>query len=256
MDRTDLAAFTDTNYFESFRAMSIAAGSPVSDTGRVLCVSTGAPVAFLNIAFVTRPLGDPERELTAAMAFFDELGLPFVVRVREGVDPAAEAAAEALGMPYSDTVPGMALFPVGPPPANPPGLRIERAGDRAGLAAFQRVMAAGFGMPIDIARRLITLATLDVPGIECYLGYVDGEPVTSSTLCRTGRTAGVYNVATIESHRKRGLGEAMTWHAVTRGAQAGCDVAILQASEMGRPIYERMGFRLVAPYRTFHRPGY
>jgi predicted acetyltransferase len=71
---------------------------------------------------------------------------------------------------------------------------------------------------------------------------------------KSGTTAGIYNVATLPSHRKRGYGEAMTWRAVAGGAAAGCDVAILQASQMGRPIYERMGFRLVAPYRTFHRP--
>ena len=33
-----------------------------------------------------------------------------------------------------------------------------------------------------------------------------------------------------------------------RRRAAGCDVAILQASEMGRPIYERLGFRTVVEY--------
>jgi hypothetical protein len=32
-------------------------------------------------------------------------------------------------------------------------------------------------------------------------------------------------------------------------------MSALQASAMGRPVYERMGFRLVSPYRTYHRPG-
>ena len=34
-------------------------------------------------------------------------------------------------------------------------------------------------------------------------------------------------------------------------ASAGCDVAVLQASSMGRPIYERMGFRLVQEYDAY-----
>ena len=95
--------------------------------------------------------------------------------------------------------------------------------------------------------------TLALPGFECYIGSVDGEAVATSTLVVTGTTAAVYNVATLESHRRRGLGEALTWHAVRAGAAMGCDVSTLQASAMGRPIYERMGYRYVAPYRTFHR---
>jgi predicted acetyltransferase len=69
-----------------------------------------------------------------------------------------------------------------------------------------------------------------------------------------GAVAGVYNVAALPSHRRRGIGEAMTWRSVARGREAGCTVAVLEASEMGRPVYERMGFRVVAPYRTFRRP--
>lgn len=256
MDDSALAGLADANYFAAFRAMAVAAGGRVRESGGVLSVATGAPVAFLNVAFVTGRLTDPERSLRDATQFFDALGLPFVVRVREGVDASAERAAEKLGMPYSDTVPGMALFPISAPPAVPPGLRVELISDETGLAAFHEVMAAGFSMPIEIAQLLVTPRTIGVPGLECYLGYVDGRAVAASTLCRFERTAGVYNVATLDSHRRRGLGEAMTWQAVTRGAAAGCDVAVLQASEMGRPVYERMGFRLVAPYRTFHRPGY
>jgi ribosomal protein S18 acetylase RimI-like enzyme len=78
--------------------------------------------------------------------------------------------------------------------------------------------------------------------------------VASSALIVIDGVAGVHYVGTLASHRRRGFGEAMTRHAVDEGAQAGCRSATLQASEMGQPIYERMGFRVVTQYKTFVRP--
>jgi predicted acetyltransferase len=71
---------------------------------------------------------------------------------------------------------------------------------------------------------------------------------------RTGRTIGVYSIATIPSARRHGYGAAMTARVVADGARDGCDVAILQASPMGRPIYERLGFRTVVTYDAFTNP--
>jgi GNAT superfamily N-acetyltransferase len=256
MTNEELVAAVDANYFASFRLMCEAAGKPVHESGGVLSCASGAPAAFLNIAFVTRRLERPEEALTESMAFFDGLGLPFVVRIREGVDPAAERAAERLGMPYSDTVPGMALPSIPSSPPLPAGLAVRIVRPGPDVARFQGVVAEGFGMPIELARELFTEKVLaGVPAMEAYLGLVDGLPVATSTLVRTDAVAGVYNVATLDTHRRRGIGEALTWYAIERGAEAGCTMAALQASEMGQPVYERMGFRVVAPYRTFHRPG-
>ena len=108
-------------------------------------------------------------------------------------------------------------------------------------------------MPLELVTRFVTPASLDVPSLESYLGTVDGEAVATSSLYVAGGTAGIYSVATIPSHRRRGIGAAMTWHAVARGKQHGCNVAILQASTMGKPVYEAMGFRTVAPHKTFQR---
>ena len=43
----------------------------------------------------------------------------------------------------------------------------------------------------------------------------------------------------------------MTARVVADGVVAGCDIAALQASEMGRPIYERLGFRTVVRYAAY-----
>jgi GNAT superfamily N-acetyltransferase len=140
-------------------------------------------------------------------------------------------------------------------PAAPRDLKIRTV--RAGklLRDYHGVVALGFGMPIEIARALVSSNLLLDPESESFVGYVDDVPVATSTLILGGRVAGVFNVATHPEHRKRGYGEALTWRAIQRGAELGCDLAALQASDMGRPIYERMGFNLVSPYKTFHRPG-
>jgi hypothetical protein len=43
----------------------------------------------------------------------------------------------------------------------------------------------------------------------------------------------------------------MTARVVTDGLAAGCTAAALQASEMGRLIYERLGFRTAVSYVAY-----
>lgn len=251
----DLALRTDANYYNAWRAFArLMGGGAVREDDGLLLTDLGLGVQHLNIAFVTRPLQNPVEQVGRALAFFAERGAPFVVRIREGLDPAAEAACEQLGMPYADTVPGMASLALTAPPL-PPGLAIQRVTAPRELAAFSRVVAHAFGLPLRLAEGLFPPAILLEPGIELFLGTAGDEPVATATLIRSGGVAGVYNVATLPGHRRRGYGEALTWQAVSAGAARGCDMAALQASEMGRPVYERMGFNLVSPYRTFHLPS-
>ena len=73
-------------------------------------------------------------------------------------------------------------------------------------------------------------------------------------LLDSGTLAGyprVYEIATIPSARRRGYGAAMTARVVLDASAAGCDVAALQASASGRPIYERVGFRVDVLYVSY-----
>ncbi|MEX2247315.1 MAG: GNAT family N-acetyltransferase [Dehalococcoidia bacterium] len=245
----------DANYAASMRVMTgLGAGTECRDLRGLFLAATGRPVAWLNMALIVRPLPEPEAQLREACAFYDERGLPFIVRVRGGLDPASEVAAAALGMPYSDTVPGMILEPIGRVPAAPEGVEVRVVGDEEELRAWDGVVRQSFGLPAEF-EGFFGPWLVGVPDTRLYLAYVDGEVAATSMLMATDRVAGVYCVATLDAYRRRGLGEAMTWRAMGDGAEMGCLFGYLQASEMGKPVYERMGFREVIDYRTFVRPA-
>jgi predicted acetyltransferase len=66
--------------------------------------------------------------------------------------------------------------------------------------------------------------------------------------------AGIYFVSTLLEFRRRGFGEAMTWRGVLDGRATGCRLSYLRASRMGRPMYEKIGFRVVEEYRGWRKP--
>ena len=241
-------------------AMGFIAGlQPTGQVGRfgdVAYVSSGIPIRLFNQA---QPVGDragPE-ELDEAVRLLRRRGAPFVVHLREGTDDHLAACLAGLGLVArsDEPMPGMALQPISSMPPGPAELEIRVARDAAVLDDHCRVAAAGFGIDIDIVRSFLTVAALADPATAVYAGYVDGQPVATSLGYRTGDTIGVYNVATVESARRRGYGAAMTRKAIAAGGAAGCSVATLQASAMGFPIYESIGFRTVARYRAYVEPG-
>jgi len=77
-----------------------------------------------------------------------------------------------------------------------------------------------------------------------FVGYVDGEPVSTTSLVAAAGVVGVYNVATLPGSRRRGIGEAVMRQALA--AVHGGEPVILQSTPDGLKLYERMGFRTVA----------
>jgi GNAT superfamily N-acetyltransferase len=257
MTDDELIAGCDRNYFEAWRLLASASDQGiVEEENGVLIAAPGGTIVWLNIVFVTQPLGKPRAQLERAFDRLDERGMPFLLRIREGLDGASErAAVESLGLRYTDSIPGMALAPMPAQAATPPeGLDIRPVRDAATFGAFSDIIASTFDIDPSVCREVLTPKLVELVNAHWYLGYADGKPVAGSALITTDGVAGVHYVGTLASYRRRGFGEAMTRHAVDEGAKAGCRSSTLQASEMGQPIYERMGFRVVTSYKTFVRP--
>ncbi len=245
-----LARAIETNLHAQFLSWGGWRGAEVRDEGDLLLLSTPTSIGMFNGAF---RLGlAPERadsRLIATLAYFAGRGAGMFWQVGPGTTPPdVPARLRRLGARQFDDAYGMALrleeFAV-PGPA-PDGLRIERVRDDRTLADYVAAMCQGFGSPASVHDAFLDLYRClgyadDAPSLH-FVGYLDGQPVASSTL-QHGGVAGIYNVATVPARRGRGFGTALTVAAVCEAQRLGYRAAILHASAQGRGIYRRLGFR-------------
>ena len=231
----------------------------VTRAGGVVTVLTGLPMDWFNQVLIEREEATPAGVL-AGVAQARERGDHFVVRLREAIDDRFIPTVTQAGLApagQETSTPGMIAFPIDHDAIAEhasPELEIRRVTDAGGIDAHRQAVTAGFGSDPAVARGTACPDLLDRPECVVYVGYADGDPVVSGLGWRTGRTVGVYSIATIASARRRGYGAAMTARVVADGVVAGCDVAALQASEKGRSIYERLGFQTVVRYAAYIDP--
>jgi GNAT superfamily N-acetyltransferase len=130
---------------------------------------------------------------------------------------------------------------------DPAGLVIERVGDADSLAQFCHIAVACFGIPASAEGTFRDIWASVGVGSESplrhYLGWLDGRPVATSSLIPGAGVAGIYIVATVPEARRKGIGAAMTLVACLEGRALGYRVAVLEASEMGYRVYQKLGFR-------------
>jgi len=182
-----------------------------------------------------------------------------MVRLRDGTDDRLMPDLTGAGWLATGTgsmTPGMVAFPIdhlATMATDMPGFQIRRVTDATGVEDHRAVVTDGFGVARSVAIETTGIDLLGTPECTIYVGYAAGLPVTSGLGWRSGRTIGVYAISTVPAARRRGYGEAMTARVVADGIAAGCDVAVLQASEVGRPIYERLGFRVDVRYNAYAR---
>jgi hypothetical protein len=178
--------------FESFRVMCAGIpGGEVLERDGVLITASGLPAAMFNVAFVTRPLPEPRAALEPAVAYFDDRRLPFVLRIRAGYGDPGEEAAKELGLVLGEIAPGMVLDNPRKRLKRPGKLDIREATTEAEREDFAFDAARGFGAPLTMTRALVGFARHGQVDSELYVGYLEGQPVASSTLILSHRVAGV-----------------------------------------------------------------
>ena len=211
----------------------------------------GAPSAAFNTAFLKGPIRDLDACIRRAREYFGDKKLPYRITLRDDLVGDCADGLSAAGYREVERMPGMLMRPIRDGSKRHPQLRVRPVETREDLAHFQETAFAGFALPAAAAPLFLTEQLWARPNLRFYLGTVGGEPACTSALVTTESVAGIYWVATLDVFRRRGLGEAITWEAVKGGIDAGCVVASLQASALGEPVYQRMGFETPLYYVHF-----
>jgi GNAT superfamily N-acetyltransferase len=83
---------------------------------------------------------------------------------------------------------------------------------------------------------------LDLQSDGCFVAEQDGIPVGTTTTCILGRVAWIALVLVQESVRGQGIGKALMKHALDFLDQRQVASVRLDATPLGQPLYERLGF--------------
>jgi GNAT superfamily N-acetyltransferase len=185
--------------------------------------------------------GEEAQRTRTVLGRYVDRGLPFLWWATPST-PVDHATMLDVGL-HHEPVPGMYVDLHDPVAgALPEGLMLEQVGPSTRQLAMETI-CAGFDMPDFVVGVMVGLiAGFGAEHTLTLLARLDGEPVGGGMLYLTGETAGLYSIATLASARGRGIGHAVTAALMDLGRERGCTHAVLHASDLGRPVYERLGF--------------
>lgn len=235
-----------SNSVECYRAFARSiTGARLRERADLFLCDTGDSNPLGNVAWVLLPPPNAERTITEVREFFAESGVRWILLALPEHAPALVDPAQKMGLHREGVFPGMLLDPITPQLAGPSGsLDVRPVRTEADLHAFDVGEARSYG----VAQIAPEPRLLGVENITMFVGYLDGAPVSVAALVRSDRIAGIVAVGTVPEARGRGFAQQVVGRAVETGRELGCTQSFLWATDRGRHVYAKMGFRRVLDY--------
>lgn len=210
--------------------------------GAMLAV-TGLPAPDLNCGVV----GDGDDPAVATRSLVDELhgrNLPGLLLITDAAGRGAHDAAETSGLVRAARMPLMVC--ADGPMAVDSRFVTRRATTRSDLAAANCLIAAAFELPAATVDAAFGPQLLDAADVAVELTCDGDEPVGCLQVTDSKSLVGIWSMATPPAQRRRGVARSGLTHVLEGRFTAGASLAYLIATEAGRPLYDAVGFRVVA----------
>ncbi len=95
--------------------------------------------------------------------------------------------------------------------------------------------------------------SLPAEELRVYLARLDGRPAGCLIILDHDRNADVEWVAVVPEARGHGISAKLLGHALADAAERGLETSTLVATKLGRPVYERLGYRQFGTLHMWER---
>lgn len=206
-----------------------------------------------NVLWVTGAEAETDAVLGAAEAAQGDLAHRKAFVEHEALGAALEPALVAAGWTAEREV----VLALRRPRDRDPERGLATETDEATLVAAEGITGAAYGDDADLVAQL-SRARASLRAVargRGFVGEIDGRLAAHATLFSDGATAQIEDVATLETHRRRGLARAVCSAAIGAALAAGHDLVFLVADVDGpaRELYEKLGFDPVGSRWAFTR---
>jgi Acetyltransferase (GNAT) domain len=212
-----------------------------------------------NAAFRRDDNVDAEDFVARAREFFAarDRGFSIWTRVGEAADDDLVAAAEAARFQAVFEMPEMLLDKELATEPLPDRVELRQLSTEDEAPGFWRVAKEAYasnGFPPEVFAGYTNHSGLLAENVVVFIAYLEDEPASIAMAILSHGVAGIYWVGSLERARGLGLGRAVTVAATNAGLALGGEIASLQASPMGRPIYTKLGYETAFDYRLLMSP--
>ena len=236
-------------------------GMTVTEQSSFVSVDCGLPSDTFNV-LVVRDMA-ARAQMLASIDHFTSKGFPLAVWFWESdFDQAGSSVFIQHGLESAEinTVMFTDLSELQIAPLHIEGLEIKRVVTASDLLQVGNVLAALFGdseeagQVLAYYQRLCEHPLSMFPAMHFYLGTLHRTVVATGMLFVGSETVGIYDVATCDAYRRRGIGSAIFQHLLKDACTCNRRFCVLQASQDGLGIYVRAGFRPAGAVQVFeHR---
>lgn len=229
------------NYVRGSECWARASGGKSWSSEGLACAVTPVPRRGFN-QIIIRSSDVPDDAIREALTWYTDQGVRFRVRLRDALDEAMKPRLESMGLVGVGGIPAM-LLESEMPSGFSSDLDVREVKSDGDVHDMVAVVASAFGWEAPQLGEVFKPAIVADSAWRGWVGYDDASPVASSQIIVHEGVVGLYYVAVLDNHRRKGYGEAITRVAINAGRGTGCDLACLNASEHGYPVYKRLGFR-------------
>ena len=119
-------------------------------------------------------------------------------------------------------------------------ISIKRLSDAADIAGWVATGSKAFGYSID---ENVIVPLLACDDVQILLAYKESsEPVATGLLFKTAGVVGIHQIGVPADHQGKGYATQMMRFLIQCAQQWQTKYVVLQASEAGRPVYQKLGF--------------